>query len=67
MKTEVKRIDHLGIVAGVIKDLRIIELIDERIADHPKEEITAGEAVARMTINELGFLIVLYPLPNITR
>lgn len=55
MKTKVKRLDHLGIVAGVIKDLGIIELIDERIKDHPKEEITVGEAVAGMIINGLGF------------
>ncbi|MCB9092758.1 MAG: IS1634 family transposase [Halobacteriovoraceae bacterium] len=55
MKTEIKRIDHLGIVAGVIKDLGIIELIDSRISDHPKEEITTGEAVAGMIINGLGF------------
>lgn len=55
MKADIKRIDHLGIVAGVIKDLKIIELIDERIPDHVKEEITTGEAVAGMIINGLGF------------
>jgi len=55
MKPDIKRIDHLGIVAGVIKDLGIIELIDERIPDHAKEEITTGEAVAGMIINGLGF------------
>jgi transposase len=55
MKTDVKRIDHLGIVAGIIKDLGIVELINERIPEHPKEEISAGEAVAGMIINGLGF------------
>lgn len=55
MQADVKRIDHLGIVAGVIKDLGIIELINERIPEHPKEEISAGEAVAGMIINGLGF------------
>ena len=28
---EIKRLDHLGIVAGVIKDLDLIEQIDERL------------------------------------
>ncbi len=28
---KVERIDHLGIVAGVIQDLGIIEMIDSRI------------------------------------
>lgn len=55
MKTEIKRIDHLGIVAGVIKDLGIIELIDARITEHVKEEIATGEAIAGMIINGLGF------------
>ncbi len=55
MKTKIKRIDHLGIVAGVIKDLGIVDLIDSRITNHPKEEITTGEAVAGMIINGLGF------------
>lgn len=47
--------DHLGIVAGVIKDLNIVELIDERLGVYPDESITAGESVAGMIINGLGF------------
>lgn len=50
-----QRIDHLGIIAGVIKDLRLVELIDERIATDSREEISTGEAVAGMIINGLGF------------
>jgi transposase len=52
---EVKRLDHLGIIAGVIKDLNIIEMIDERLGIYDDEKITAGEAVAGMIINGLGF------------
>lgn len=51
----VERLDHLGIVAGVIKDLGIIEAIDARIPPDPREEITTGEAVAGMILNGLGF------------
>ena len=29
---KVERLDHLGIISGVIKDLGIIEMIDDRIA-----------------------------------
>ena len=43
---KVERIDHLGIVAGVIKDLKIIEMIDSRIPKDEKENISAGEAIA---------------------
>jgi transposase len=52
---KVEDIDHLGIVAGVIQDLGIIEMIDSRITPDEREEITAGEAIAGMIINGLGF------------
>jgi len=55
MEADVERIDHLGIIAGVILDLKIIERIDKRIAPDSREEITTGEAVAGMIINGLGF------------
>ena len=31
LNVKIERLDHLGIIAGVIKDLEIIELIDKRI------------------------------------
>src|SRR2546425_7099487 len=51
----VERLDHLGIIAGVIKDLGIIEMIDVRIRPDDQEDITTGEAVAGMILNGLGF------------
>lgn len=54
-KLKVERLDHLGVISGVIKDLGIIEKIDERIPPDPDEQITTGEAVAGMILNGLGF------------
>ena len=51
----VERLDHLGVVAGVIKDLGIIEQIDAQILTDEQEEITTGEAIAGMIVNGLGF------------
>ena len=51
----VERLDHLGLIAGVIKELGIIEMIDERIEPDEREQITAGEAIAGMILNGLGF------------
>jgi len=53
----VKRIDHLGIIAGVIKDLNLIKNIDDRLKNDTMEQeyITPGEAIAGMIINGLGF------------
>ena len=39
----------------MIKDLGLIEMIDARLLVHDQEEITAGEAVAGMILNGLGF------------
>ena len=51
----VERLDHLGIIAGVIKDLKIIEFIDEKLGIYEGESLSAGETVAGMIINGLGF------------
>jgi len=51
----VERLDHLGVVASVIKDLGISEMIDARLGCHEQEAISTGEAVAGMILNGLGF------------
>ena len=51
----VERLDHLGIIAGVIKDLGLIEIIDARVGLDDQEGITTGEAIAGMILNGLGF------------
>ena len=51
----VERLDHLGLVACMIKDLGLIRMIDARLTPDAQEEITPGEAVAGMILNGLGF------------
>ena len=51
----VERLDHLGLIASVIKDLGLIGMIDARLVPDKQEEITPGEAVAGMIRNGLGF------------
>lgn len=51
-----KRIDHLGIVAGTIKDLGIADIVNESIGSDSQEKITGGEIVAGMILNGLGFI-----------
>jgi hypothetical protein len=55
MNYSIERLDHLGIVAGVIKDLKIVELIDGRLGTYEGETLSAGETVDSMIINDLGF------------
>jgi Domain of unknown function (DUF4277) len=47
----VERLDHLGLIASVITDLRLIEMIDARLIPDEQEEITPGEAMAGMILN----------------
>ena len=51
----IERLDHLGVVAGVIKDLNIVELINARLGTYNDETLSAGETIAGMIINGLGF------------
>ena len=55
MQASTERLDHLGLVAGVIKDLGLVKLIDERIGTDCRENISTGESVAGMILNGLGF------------
>jgi len=51
----VERWDHGGLMASVIKELRVMERIDARLVPAAQEEITPGEAMAGMILNGLGF------------
>jgi len=52
---QIERLDHHGIVAGIIDELKIVEIIDGQIEADPQEEVSTGEAVKAMIINGLGF------------
>lgn len=54
-QVRVERLDHLGVIASVIKDLGLIDMIDARLVPDEQEQITPGEAVAGMILNGLGF------------
>ncbi|MDF5719525.1 MAG: DUF4277 domain-containing protein [Rhizonema sp. PD37] len=49
-------IDHLGIIAGIVDDIGIVEKIDTLIGTHPLEKVSAGQVVKAMILNCMGFL-----------
>jgi transposase len=51
----VERLDHLGVIASVIKDLGLIDMINARLVPDAQEVLTPGEAMAGMILNGLGF------------
>ena len=56
MEIEVKNLDHLGIVAGIIDQIGLVEEIDRQIKTHPQQIITTGVVVKAMILNGLGFV-----------
>src|SRR5438132_12413397 len=54
-QVRVERLDHLGLLASVIKDLGLIDMINARLVPDKQEMITPGEAMAGMILNGLGF------------
>jgi transposase len=52
-----KELNHHGLVAAVVEDLGLVELINKRIKDEDKRRIVSpGLTVKAMIINGLGFL-----------
>jgi transposase len=49
-------LDHLGLVAAIIDELGIVQLIDNAIVqDHEQCIVSVGQAVKAMILNGLGF------------
>ena len=53
---DVQDLDHLGIIAGIVDDIGIVEIIDRELGKHPQEKVSAGQAVKAMILNCMGFL-----------
>jgi transposase len=53
---EAKDIDHLGIVAGIVDEIGLVEEVDHRLGTHSQQRISSGEVLKAMIINGLGFV-----------
>ncbi len=63
-----KSIDHLGIAAGVCKEIGLAAEIDRIIGIDRRQKVTTGEAVEAMVLNALGFVSKpLYLFPEFMR
>ncbi len=50
---EITNLDHLGLVAGIIDEIGIEEIINRRLEKHSSEKISSGQVVKAMIINGL--------------
>ena len=53
---EIKNLDHLGIVAGLIDEIGIVETINSKLGIDGREKISSGTVVKAILINGLGFV-----------
>jgi transposase len=52
----VSNLDHLGLVAGMIDEIGIVEIINRLIGEEAGEKVSPGQAVKAMIINGLGLV-----------
>jgi transposase len=62
---ELKKIDHLGIVAGIVDSIGIVEIINNLLGSEPEEKVSAGQVVKAMILNGLSMMSQpLYMFPK---
>ena len=52
----VKNLDHLGVIAGIVDELGIVDYLNEELGEDKKTKISAGLVVKAMILNGLGFI-----------
>jgi len=55
-ETKIKNIDHLGIVAGLIDEIGVVDIINSKLGIDVREKISSGILVKAILLNGLGFV-----------
>ncbi len=61
---EIKNINHLGIIAGIIDELKLVNIINQELGIEEQEIVNSGEIVKAIILNGLGFVsqpLYLFP------
>lgn len=53
---QVQTLNHLGIIAGIIDEMGLVEEINQLLGTHPKEIVSPGHIVKAMILNGMGFV-----------
>ena len=62
---ETQSLDHLGIVAGICKRIRLIETIDNDLVTPGGRKVSCAQATQAMVLNALGLTgRALYLMPE---
>ena len=61
---EIKNLNHLGIIAGIIDEIGIVEIVNEQLGTDNKEMVNPGVVIKAIILNGLGFVarpLYLFP------
>ncbi|MGK7894280.1 MAG: DUF4277 domain-containing protein, partial [Xenococcus sp. (in: cyanobacteria)] len=61
---EIKNLNHLGIIAGIIDEIGLVKIINQQLGTDPKEIVSSGVIIKAIIINGLGFVtrpLYLFP------
>jgi transposase len=53
---KIRNIDHLGIIAGIVDQIGLVEIVNAEIGENSQEKISGGIVVKAMILNGLGFV-----------
>ena len=53
---QIQNLNHLGIIAGIIDEIGIVEIINEKLGIKPQEKLSGGIIVKSIILNAMGFL-----------
>jgi transposase len=56
LEIQVENLDHLGLVAGMIDEIGIVEQINQLVGEQAGEIVSPGHAVKAMILNGLGLV-----------
>ena len=56
MSVEIKNLDHLGLVVGIIDEIGIVNKINELIEENYTEKITVEKVVKAIILNGMGLV-----------
>jgi|GEM_PF-4885626 len=47
---DVQDIDHLGIIAGIVDEIGMVEMLNDLLGTHPQEQVSAGHVVKALIL-----------------
>jgi len=53
---EVYDLVHLGLVAGIMDRIGLVEVVDQKVGPRPQEKVSTGMALKAAVLNALGFV-----------